>query len=132
MIIDCHVHLLPQRVRQDRSRFCENDPAFDSLYRSEKAKLTSEIDIIDYLDRSGIDKAVVFGFPWEDPDLVRVNNDEVWAFHQQYPDRIVPFAVLSAGAVDHNPREAQRTLEGGFCRDRRACRIPRGLDILGF
>jgi uncharacterized protein len=114
MIIDCHVHLLPHRVQQNREPFCESDPAFGSLYRKEKAKLASEIDIIDYLDRSGIDKAVVFGFPWEDPDLVRVNNDEVWAFHQQHPDRIMPFAVLSAVRGDHNPREAQRTLDAGF------------------
>jgi hypothetical protein len=114
MIIDCHVHLLPQRVRQDRSPFCGNDRAFGSLYSSEKAKLASETDIIDYLDRSGIDKAVVFGFPWEDPDLVRLNNDEIWAFHQRWPDRIVPFAVLSAGAPAHNPGEAQRTLDAGF------------------
>ena len=114
MIIDCHVHLLPTRVRQDRAPFCDSDRAFGSLYRSEKAKLASEDDIIAYLDRSGIDKAVVFGFPWEDPDLVRLNNDEVWAFHQQRPDRILPFAVLSAGAADTNPGEAQRTLDAGF------------------
>jgi uncharacterized protein len=114
MIIDCHVHLLPQRVRQDRSPYCGNDKAFGSLYRSEKAKLASETDIIDYLDRSGIDKAVVFGFPWEDLDLVRLNNDEVWAFHQRWPDRIVPFAVLSAVAAHLNPREAERTLDAGF------------------
>jgi uncharacterized protein len=114
MIIDCHVHLLPRRVREDRAPFCETDRAFGSLYRSDKARLASESDILDYLDRSGIDKAVVFGFPWEDPDLVRLNNDEVWAFHQQRPDRIVPFAVLSAAGGDRNPREAERTLYAGF------------------
>lgn len=114
MIIDCHVHLLPQRVREDRTPFCDTDHAFGMLYRSDKAKLASEGDIIDYLDRSEIDKAVVFGFPWEDSDVVSLNNDEIWSFYQKWPDRIVPFAVLSSAAGNRNHREAERTLAAGF------------------
>jgi uncharacterized protein len=114
MIIDCHVHLMPERVRKDREPFCASDLAFDTLYRSEKAKLASESDIIDYLDRSGIDKAIVFGFPWSDHELIRVNNDEVWDFHQRQPGRIIPFAVLSSEGKDSASREAERTLQGGF------------------
>lgn len=114
MIIDCHVHLLPAKVRRNRSLFCERDEAFGEVYCSEKAKLVSEEEIIAYLDRSLIDKAVVFGFPWEDEDLVRENNDEVWAFHQRFPHRIIPFAVLSAGKRDAALHESARTLNGGF------------------
>lgn len=114
MIIDSHVHLLPRRVQCDRTPFCQSDSAFGSIYSSSKAKLVSETDIIQYMDRSGIDKAVVFGFPWEDPDLIRENNDEVWAFHQKHPERIVPFAVLTSGQREPSLREAARTLEGGF------------------
>ncbi len=114
MIIDSHVHLLPRKVRKNRSLFCESDEAFGAVYCSEKAKLVSEEEIIAYLDRSEIDRAVVFGFPWENEDLVRENNDEVWSFHQRFPDRIIPFAVLSAGKRDAALREAARTLNGGF------------------
>lgn len=114
MIVDCHVHLLPRRVQSDRNPFCLSDAAFGSVYRSEKAKLASEADIIDYLDRSGIDKAVVFGFPWEDPDVVTENNEEVWDFYQRNPTRIIPFAVLSPKGPDPAFREATRALAGGF------------------
>jgi uncharacterized protein len=114
MLIDCHVHLLPTKVREDRTPFCESDPAFGILYRSEKAKLASGTDIIDYLDRSGIDKAVVFGFPWADPELITRNNDEMWEFHQRHPDRIIPFAVLSPHGGKNAFDEAQRTVQGGF------------------
>lgn len=114
MMIDGHVHLMPGRVRQDRTPFCEADPAFGSLYRSPKARLASENDILQYLDSSGIAKAVVFGFPWEDSDLIRRNNDEVWEFHQRAPDRIVPFAVLSAQGGEAAFREAERTVGRGF------------------
>ncbi|MBI5571025.1 MAG: amidohydrolase [Desulfomonile tiedjei] len=114
MMIDSHVHLMPERVRQDRTPFCEADPAFGSLYRSPKARLASESDILHYLDSSGIAKAVVFGFPWEDPELVRENNDEVWDFHRRAPDRIVPFAVLSSQGGEEACREAERTVGRGF------------------
>jgi uncharacterized protein len=114
MIIDCHVHLLPHDVRQDRSQFIHRDFAFASLYSSEKAKLASGDQIIEYLDTSGIDRAVVFGFPWVDPDLIRRNNDEIWDFHQQNPDRVIPFAVLSPMGNESDSLEAERTIADGF------------------
>ncbi len=114
MIIDAHVHLLPKRVRQDRTPFCQSDAGFARLYESEKARLVSEEEIVEYLDRTGIDKAVVFGFPWAAPEVVKQNNDEVWNFHVRYPDRVIPFAVLSSPCGEPFEREALRTLEGGF------------------
>jgi predicted TIM-barrel fold metal-dependent hydrolase len=114
MIIDSHVHLLPRKVREERTPFCHGDRAFGALYSSTKARIVSEEEIIEYLDSSGIDRAVVFGFPWENHDVVRQNNDEIWEFHQKYSDRIIPFAVLSTSGGDRAYREAARTLNGGF------------------
>lgn len=114
MILDAHVHLLPKRVRDDRSRFCKSDPAFGSMYSSEKAILATEDEIIGYMDKSGIEQAIVFGFPWESLDLVAVNNDEVWSFHHRHPGRIVPFAVLSSNGLESDYTEAEQTLEAGF------------------
>lgn len=84
------------------------------MYTSDKARLASETDIINYLDESKIDKAVVFGFPWEKRDLVRENNDEVWDFHERHADRIIPFAVLPPHPTEGPYREASRTLGKGF------------------
>jgi uncharacterized protein len=114
MIIDSHIHLLPRKVRNDRSPHCESDPAFGLLYTSQKARLASEDDILNYLDESGIDKAVVFGFPWGNHELVAENNDEIWDFHQRNPERIIPFAVLSSSGGDRILRETERTLRAGF------------------
>jgi hypothetical protein len=114
MIIDSHVHLLPRKVQQDRAPFCRNDLAFGSIYSSDKAKVVSEADIIQYLDDSQIDRAIVFGFPWEEHDLVKRNNDEIWEFHERHPDRIIPFAVLSTRGGEDAQREVERTLHAGF------------------
>ncbi len=114
MIVDCHVHLLPRAVQHDRARFVHLDPAFASLYSSEKAKLASEAEIIEYLDGSGIDRAVLLGFPWMDHDLIRQNNDEIWDFHQRYPGRTIPFAVLSPKGNKDDYLETEKTIAAGF------------------
>lgn len=114
MIIDCHVHLLPKKARRDRTPYVNSDAAFGSLYSSQKAKLASESDILEYLDRAGIEKAAVFGFPWEDHHTIAENNDEIWEFHQRHAGRIIPFAVLSTKGGDEAYKEAERTVNGGF------------------
>lgn len=114
MIIDCHTHLLPRQAQQDRSEYLRADPGFGSLYSSPKARIASSDDIIHYLDKSGVDRAIVFGFPWESYDTAKRNNDEVWEFHQRYPDRIIPFATFSLLGRDLAYKEADRTLSGGF------------------
>jgi predicted TIM-barrel fold metal-dependent hydrolase len=114
MIMDCHIHLLPGEVRLDRTMYVHSDAAFGSLYSSPKARLASEEDIISYMDDSGIEKAVVFGFPWESHDLISKNNDEVWEFAQRNPARIYPFAVLSPEVGDRAYRETERIVSAGF------------------
>ncbi len=76
--------------------------------------MVSGPEVIDYLDRFSIDKAVVFGFPWENHALIRENNDEVWEFHENFPDRIIPFAVLSPLGGEQARMEAQRIIGMGF------------------
>ncbi len=114
MIIDFHIHLFPKKVREDRTDFCARDIGFASIYASAKAKIASDSDIIRYLDDSAIDKGVVFGFPWKDPELIKRNNNEIWEFHQRYPDRIIPFAVLSCRDMNSARLEAEQTLRSGF------------------
>lgn len=114
MIIDFHIHLFPTKVRQNREQFCAQDPGFASIYASRKAKMASVTDIIQYLDDSCIDKGVVFGFPWRNPDLIERNNEEVWEFAERHADRIVPFAVLSCMDMEGACKEAERTLSNGF------------------
>ncbi len=114
MIIDAHVHLMPKLVRDCREDFLAGEPAFAALYCSEKAKLADEEDILRYLDESEIDRAVVFGFPWQSHDLVRQNNEEIWDFHDRHPDRVIPFAVLAPKGRDLVEAEAARVIKAGF------------------
>ena len=64
MIIDCHAHIYPPFIRDDREPLLKTDPAFRLLYSSAKAKLVGAVGLIEQMDRSGVDRTVVFGFPW--------------------------------------------------------------------
>ena len=114
MIIDCHTHLLPRRVKADRTECVRKDKAFGALFSSAKAKIASPEEILTYLDNSGVDKAIVFGFPWEDYETAAQNNDEIWDFYEKYPDRIIPFASFSVLDSGLAHKECSRTLSGGF------------------
>ena len=51
MIIDCHTHIFPPTVRDNRGPLIKADPAFRLLYNSAKAKLVGASELIDQMDR---------------------------------------------------------------------------------
>ena len=114
MIIDCHIHLFQSKVASDRSRFIHIDPSFGALYSSPKSWIATPFQIIDYMDECSIQKAVVFGFPWINPELYMENNETVMEFAIKYPDRIIPFATFAMNDPDKACAEALRTLKNGF------------------
>jgi len=40
------------------------------------------------MDEQGVDKSVVFGFPWSNPETCRMNNDYILAAVHRYPQRL--------------------------------------------
>jgi hypothetical protein len=62
MIIDCHTHIFPPFIRNNREPLIKADSAFRLLYDSTKAKLVGAAELVEQMDRSGVDQTVVFGF----------------------------------------------------------------------
>lgn len=113
MIIDSHTHLFPESVKNDRSRFFDKEPEFKLLYNSPKAKISTVTQLIESMDTHGVDRSVVSGFPWRNPDYARQNNDDILEAVQAYPDRLQGLACFDLawkGAAD----EAVRCLEAGL------------------
>ena len=113
MIIDCHTHIFPPFVREDREPFLKDEPAFRLLYDSAKAKLVGAKELIDQMDRSGVDRTVVFGFPWTDPDLMRRHNDYIGEAASRFPDRLLPFVCVNPRVVQA-VEEVERCLSAGM------------------
>ena len=94
MIIDIHTHAFPQSIRTERHRFFAGEPAFRLLYESPKALLVGATDIVAMMDEQGVDKSVIFGFPWQDIETCRINNDYILEAVGRYPERLVGFCCV--------------------------------------
>lgn len=113
MIIDFHTHIFPKGIRENRETYFPSEPAFKLLYDSPKSKLVGAQEIIDSMDENGVDKSVVFGFPWKISKTFKIQNDYIMAVVARYPDRLIglccfdPFNKAAAS-------EAQRCIDGGL------------------
>ncbi len=114
MIIDSHTHIFSEQVRQDRSHFFDNEPEFKLLYNSPKAKTGNIVELLESMDKYGIDISVICGFPWRTSEFTQQNNDVIIEAVQKYPDRIKGLACFDA-AWNGAPKEAQRCIEAGLC-----------------
>ena len=113
MIIDFHTHIFPADICRNRENYFPSEPAFELLYKSSKSRLIEAEELLAAMDANGVDKSVVFGFPWKDPDTVKMNNDYIMNAVARYPDRFIglgcfePLGSLAA-------KETERCLKGGL------------------
>ena len=113
MIIDFHTHIFFREIRDDREAYFDSEPEFAALYRSPKSKLVGAKALIDSMDDQGVDKAVVFGFPWRNPELFKKHNDYVISMVDKYPGRLIGFASFDLFSAQAS-RETERCLDHGL------------------
>jgi len=113
MIIDAHTHLFPDEVRKNRRAFSARDEGFRLLYGNQKARMAGIVDLLENMDREGVDRSVVCGFPWEDPGLCREGNDYLLEEARKFPDRILPFVCFPLHSLRQAERELTRSLSRG-------------------
>jgi hypothetical protein len=65
------------------------------------------------MDANGVDRSVVFGFPWQNPELFKMHNDCIMAAVQNHPGRLIGFGCFDPLVRDAT-REAERCLDGGL------------------
>ncbi len=113
MIIDCHTHVFPKEIRKNREAFCKRDEGFSSIYDQPKAKMVGAEDLISAMDESGIDRSVICGFPWSQPDLCSVHNGYLLEAASRYPNRLIAFVILLFSNPDWSGRELDRAMKSG-------------------
>jgi len=112
MVIDVHVHICPHEVRDEREKFLDGETEFANLYKDPQARLVGAGEVVTMMDREGVDKAVVFGFPWNHEEYFRFNNDYVLEAATRFQGRLIPFVCVKA---DHPKAssEVERCLGSG-------------------
>ena len=77
MIIDAHTHIFPAFFRDNRLSFFDKEPAFEMLYSPVSSKMEGFHNLLMTMDAEGVDKSIVFGFPWKAEDHFRRHNDYI-------------------------------------------------------
>ena len=113
MIIDFHTHVFPPFFRDERPAFFSDEPAFESIYRSPQARLAGAGELVRNMDEEGIDRSVIFGFPWEKAENYRRHNDYIIEAVHRHPGRLIGFCCFSPLAPG-GTKEAERCLEAGL------------------
>jgi predicted TIM-barrel fold metal-dependent hydrolase len=113
VIIDFHTHLFPESICSGRECYCDSEPSFEMLYRSPRSRLASAPQLLAAMDDNGVDKSVVLGFPWRDPELFKMHNDCIAEAVQKHPGRLIGLGCFDPGSSEA-AREAERCLDNGF------------------
>ena len=127
MIVDAHVHICPPEVRRDRRPFLEGEPEFSGIYEDPRAELIGASDLLTAMDEQGVDRAVVFSFPWRKEANYKLGNDYVLEAASRHPDRLIPFCCLYPGSPGAE-EEIRRCLDLGARGVGELAYYTRGLD----
>lgn len=93
MIVDAHVHILPDRVRAHLDEVTAAEPWFAACH-ARGQRVASAESLIAAMDEHAVDRAVCFSWPFADPGLCAEGNDYVALACRLYPDRLVGFGVI--------------------------------------
>ena len=113
MIVDVHTHIFPDEIRNKRDKFFKNEPEFQSIYENSNAKMVSYEDMLTSMRENDVDVSVVFGFPWNNIEFAKINNDYVIEAVKKYPDKFIGMCCvnpLNKNAV----YEMERCLKAGL------------------
>jgi predicted TIM-barrel fold metal-dependent hydrolase len=113
MIIDFHTHIFPSAICQNRKKYFPSEPAFELLYQSSKSRLIGAIELLDAMDENEVDKSVIFGFPWKNPETFKMHNDHIMEMVQKYPHRFTGLGCFDP-STGHAVAETERCLDGGL------------------
>jgi uncharacterized protein len=113
-MIDIHTHIFPPEIARQRQDFFSEDPAFRWLYESPQARIITAEELLQAMDEAGVEKSVIFGFPWRTLKIMQRHNDYILEAQHRFPRHLIGFACVNAlesGAA----AEVERCLAAG-CR----------------
>ncbi len=112
MLFDVHVHLFPPEVTCEIEQYTTVDPFLHSICNSKGHKYATVEDLLQSMDKNGVEMAAVSGFAANDQGLCRLMNDYVLEAARRYPRRLLAMAVVSPTRPGFEA-EIRRTREAG-------------------
>lgn len=114
MIIDFHTHIFPPSIKKDRTPYVQSDPCFAALYSNKKARLATAEDLIESMDKNGVDVTVALNIGWTKHELCVETNDYILESIARYPKRLIGFCAVQPRSRDAALKEIERCAKGGI------------------
>ncbi len=111
MIIDFHTHIFPPYIKYRREDFFD-DLGFKLLYHNQKSKIVTAEELVNAMDINGVDKSVVFGFPWLKEENYKRHNDYIIESVNRFPERLIGFCCFYP--TKNSEKELLRCLRAGL------------------
>ena len=112
MIIDFHTHVFPPQIKKNRKKYIDSDPCFAILYSSSDAKLATADELIDSMDKNGVDISVIVNIGWTTHELCVETNDYILEAIVRYPQRLVGFCAIQPNSYDAAIAEFEQWVSG--------------------
>lgn len=113
MIIDFHTHIFSPHIKQDRTVYL-SDPLFKELYTAPRAKIATADDLINSMDKSGIDISVALNISWNSSERCMETNSYIMEAAARYPERLTGFGTVYPDEPEKAAREIERCAKGGL------------------
>jgi len=113
MIIDFHTHVFSPWIKKNRSKYIDSDPCFAILYSEKNTKLTTADDLIDSMDKEGVDISVIVNIGWTTHELCVETNDYILESVARYPKRLIGFCSVQPNSYEAAVAEIERCAKEG-------------------
>jgi predicted TIM-barrel fold metal-dependent hydrolase len=114
MIIDFHTHAMPPQIKEDRQRYTGTDSAFGQIYGDDRVKIATAEDLIENMDREGVDVSIIVNYGWSTHELCVLTNDYIMESVSHYPKRLTGFGAVADYNSDKSLLEIERCARGGL------------------
>ncbi len=114
MIIDFHTHVFSPQIKKNRSKYIDSDPSFAILYSQKDAKLATADELIDSMDKEGVDISVIVNIGWVTHELCVETNDYILESVAHYPKRLIGFCSVQPNSYEAAVAEIERCARGGM------------------
>ena len=114
LVIDAHCHILPPSFVDRRAEIAGRDATFAALLSSPDARIASAEDLLEAMDRAGVERAVVMGLGWTDRQTATEANDYIIEAVGNNPGRLTGFGSVNPGWGEPAVAEARRCAAAGL------------------
>jgi len=101
-------------MKKNRNKYIDSDPCFAILYSEKNTKLATADELIDSMDKAGVDISVIVNIGWTTHELCVETNDYILESVARYPQRLIGFCAVQPNSYEAAIAEIERCAKGGI------------------